>query len=326
MKHAKLMTLALFGLAFTGIQAEGSYLGFGLGLQFDLASLGKTITTDGLDASGVGAPPYLSTNNGVGGSQCLINNNCPPNPYSGSRQQVIVDEKTLIAYSKFTYGAISAHTSGPMTGAVLKAFYEKDLSPSSSIRVGLNYTRKIMGGETSSEAMGVSWYQITWNYWSVVTPAYFILKAGVGETGTVYGGGGINYAKGGWSLSGTNLGWIPTTFVTRWITGGSLGLVPTQSPASTGFGTASLASSPQGVWGAKQSFKAEGLGFNFIIGVEKKLASGDKLFFEIENIVAGGFGHQAAQSPGAVTAIAPVAAYPVNLSGTIYTFGYKMAM
>jgi hypothetical protein len=88
----------------------------------------------------------------------------------------------------------------------------------------------------------------------------------------------------------------------------------------------STSASLQGIWGSKAKFKAEGLGFNFVTGIEKKLETGDKLFFEIGQVVAGGIGRRGFKDPGAISAFAPVAAYPVDLSGTTYSFGYKMHM
>ena len=158
-------------------------------------------------------------------------------------------------------------------------------------------------------------------------------KAGIGETVSVYAGGGLSYNKGFFQLTGTNLGNVPTTFLARY--GTSVGLVTTIAAKdqytinpTTGVITPATSSpaSPQGIWGSKAKFKAEGLGFNFVTGIEKKLESGDKLFFEIGQVVAGGIGRRGFKDPGAISAFAPVAAYPVDLSGTTYSFGYKMHM
>lgn len=313
MKHAKFWAFALVAVAFTsGLRAEGAYIGFGLGLQFNLASLGETIVNDGLEAPGAGAAPNLATTNGAGGRACLATNTCPEDITATSNQKLIIDEKTLTVYNKLTYGGISVKTGGPMTGGTLKAFYEKENASGVFFRGGVQLTRKIAGGLTTSSVAGLQWYETSWNYSALTVPLYAGFKAGVSESVSVYMGGGINYTNGFWSVEGTNFGIVPTAVLSS----GSLGLVPTTKNNFTAV---------NGVMSVRVKFRSSGQGFNFITGIEKKMASGDKLFFEIENMIAGGIGRRGTTDALAF-AFSPIAAYPVNFSGTNYTFGYKMAM
>jgi len=315
MKHAKFWAFALVvaAVSTTGLRAEGGYVGFGLGLQFNLASLGETIVNDGLEAPGAGRAPNVSSTNGAGGRLCLLNNSCPEDTTATSNQKMIIDEKTLVVYNKLTLGGIAVKTGGPMTGGTLKVFYEKENPSGVFFRGGLQHTRKITGGHTTSSVAGIQWYETEWNYSSLTIPLYAGFKAGVSESVQVYMGGGLNYTKGFWTLDGTNVGIIPTAALAS----GSLGLVPTNKSTTTQLNS---------VQSANIKLRASGMGFNFITGIEKKMESGDKLFFEIEQIVAGGIGRRGTSHPTAWTAFAPIVAYPVNLSGTNYTFGYKMSM
>lgn len=316
MKHAKFWAFALVVAASTtALRAEGAYIGFGLGLQFNLASLGETIVNDGLEAPGAGAAPNLSSTNGAGGRLCLATNTCPEDTTATSNQKIIIDEKTLAVYNKLTYGGISVKPGGPMTGATLKAFYEKEWASGVFVRGGLQHTRKLLGGHTTSSVLGIQWYETKWDYSALTAPITAGFKAGVSETVAVYMGGGVNYTTGFWSVTGTNVGLIPTSVLVS----GSLGLVPTtKNGINTSVGNS--------LWGAQIKFRSSSLGFNFVTGIEKKLESGDKLFFEIEQIIAGGIGRRGLTHPTAMFNFAPIVAYPVNFSGTNYTFGYKMAM
>lgn len=319
MKHAKFWAFALVvaAVSTTGLRAEGSYIGFGLGLQFNLASLGETIVNDGLEAPGAGAAPNLSSTNGAGGRLCLLSNTCPEDTTATSNQKIIIDEKTLAVYNKLTHGGIAVKPGGPMTGATLKAFYEKEWGTGVFVRGGIQHTRKILGGHTTSSVLGIQWYETKWDYSAVTAPITAGFKAGVSENVSVYMGGGMNYTSGFWSVTGTNVGLIPTGALAF----GSLGLVPTTKnplPFSTSVGN--------NLWGARIKFRASSVGFNFVTGIEKKMESGDKLFFEIEQLIAGGIGRRGLSHPTAMFNFAPIVAYPVNFSGTNYTFGYKMAM
>lgn len=333
MKHAKILAFALAALFATAIQAEGSYVGFGLGIQFNLASLGNTIVNDGLQGTAAGPPPNVRANNGAGGANCMLTQTCPADAFATDNQKVIVDEKTLVALSRLTLGNMDAKVSGPMIGGEIKAFYEKEFASGAWVRGGAGLMRKIAGGSTISHAAGIEWYNVQWNYSRLNIPIMGGFKAGIGETVSVYAGGGLSYNKGFFQLTGTNLGNVPTTFLARY--GTSVGLVTTVGAGNqfninpvTGAVTTptSTSASLQGIWGSKAKFKAEGLGFNFVTGIEKKLETGDKLFFEIGQVVAGGIGRRGFKDPGAISAFAPVAAYPVDLSGTTYSFGYKMHM
>ncbi|HMW58493.1 MAG TPA: hypothetical protein PKA91_02470, partial [Leptospiraceae bacterium] len=92
MKHAKILAFALAALFATAIQAEGSYVGFGLGIQFNLASLGNTIVNDGLQGTAAGPPPNVRANNGAGGPNCMLTQTCPADAFATDNQKVVVDE------------------------------------------------------------------------------------------------------------------------------------------------------------------------------------------------------------------------------------------
>lgn len=315
MKHAKLMALGLFAVAFTTAQAEGAYLGFGLGLQFDLAGLGKTITVDGLDSPTSPAGDCTTSTYQTNGGFCTVTG-------TPVRQKLIEPENKYIALEKISGGWTNIDNSngGPMVGAALKVFYEKNWD-NTFVRGGVNYTKKIKGGHTKISTGGVEWYNLNFGYQSLVVPLYYGFKTSVGETSSVYAGGGINWFRGGFSLEGSNMGSIANALNNApqsptLIRGGS-GVYSTVD-ATTAVAT------HRGVVYDRIAFRASGIGFNFLIGVEKKLASGDKLFFEFEHIISGGQPH--AYTEGAIAAFAPVVSYPQNLSGTVYTFGYKMAM
>ncbi|MCE9596631.1 MAG: porin OmpL1 [Spirochaetia bacterium] len=321
MKHAKLMALGLFAVAFTTAQAEGAYLGFGFGLHFDLAGLGKTITVDGLDSP---------TQQKGDCNAYQFNGGFCETTAQAENQKLIEPENKYIALEKVTGGwtKINNKEGGPMVGGVFKVFYEKNWE-NTFIRAGLNLTRKIKGGHTRISTGGVEWYNVNFDYTSHVIPVYYGFKTSIGEAASVYAGGGVNWFRGGFSLQGSNMGGIANFMNNQpqspdLIRGGS-GIYPTvKTSRSASTGALVTSTSNAGLLYDKVKFRASGIGFNFLIGVEKKLTSGDKLFFEFEHIISGGQPHT--YTEGSIPTFAPAVSYPQNLSGTIYTFGYKMAM
>lgn len=306
----KLLALGVIAFAVTSVHAEGSYLGFGLGLQFDLGSLGGTITKDGLDA---GSPEMKAVKMPGGGAV----------PASVGKQELIVPENKLDVLAKT--GIIKAHQGGAMTGGVFSIFYEKEWQ-NDFIRIGVDHTRKIMGGHTTAEFAMAKFMDITWSYQATQIPFYYGLKAGVGESASVYGALGLHYYRGGWGLEGDANGQIPYE-----LTSGIPDFNPiTIGPHSMGtlktntFGTDGL----YPVIGEKIRFDVSGIGFNFLVGVERKLQNGNKTYFEIEYMVGAKMDNAPVQSIGTISQIAPTGSisYPINLSGTRFKFGYKMAM
>lgn len=300
MKNLRLILLAGIFMVFASSVHATSYFGFGAGLQLDLNGFGATIMKDGLDSS-------------VGQGSCY---KCDPSQnFEGGRpQQIVVPENTLITLQGYTMNAIQTKTGGPMVGLALNGFYENEVTDYSFFRVGLNHTRKILGGETSATFVKIPWYHLKFDakYWEV--PLYYGFKAKVGESAAVYAGGGVHLFKGMWSLKLTNLGDIPSTML-----GVSLGTNTVVNPAT--------GQQKEGrIFGDSGKFALNGYGFNALLGVEG--GKGNKAFFEIEWILSGGQSAHSVrlQTPGGATALAPFATYPVVPGGTIYRFGYKIAM
>lgn len=300
--------IVALSLTSTSVYAEGQYLGFSAGLQFDLASLGNTIAVDGLGAG----PTY------PGGNRCVQGNRACTDEGPSGTQNLIVAENELIALEKSTAGAVRSKTSGPMTGLALEVFYEREFE-STFIRIGVQYVDKVLGGSTESEVLkgtpfAVKWFDIEWDYYAWHIPFYWGLKVNVGENGSVYGGLGINYSEGGWNVGGTNNG-----DVVNQLLGLNTGIRYTTDSV-----TGAVVQVP--VVDEAARFRVKSILPNFVIGVETKLAGGDKLFFEMEQILGGGYGVSPVKSEGGAKGLAPIAAYPASLSGTRWKFGYKLAL
>ncbi|GIX40611.1 MAG: hypothetical protein KatS3mg129_0344 [Leptospiraceae bacterium] len=172
MKKLKHLLILLLGFSIGGLFAEGAYLGYGLGLQFNLGDLGSTITKDGLD-----------------------------NRYG--TQKIIVPENTIDVLQRS--GLVSRETKSAMSGLMINIFYERDLTDF-FYRIEGAYTRKIIGGRTKAQLAGYTFIDQAWDFYSIVIPLYLGIKANVSETASIYGALGINYFRGGWSLHGTNDG------------------------------------------------------------------------------------------------------------------------
>lgn len=342
-KARKLLALVAVALATTGVHAEGSYLGFGLGLQFDLGSLASTITKDGLDSTkyhnssasltqadlAAAAAAYGSPT--VGPALAVLS---VTGRTSAIQKMIVPENQLLIAENS---GILSAKTSGPMHGIVLSLFWEKE-NQDTFWRVGASYTRKALGGETEATFAGYKMIDYNWSFESWIIPAYFGIKAGVGESTSVYGALGINYHRGGWGIEGTSDGQLAFELGTT--AGLPLNIGPhlnrcviLDSCPNPSSNSRTLTEDDwkglnggMPVWGEKIKFDVAGLGFNFLIGVERKLQSGNKMYFEIEHIIAGGHDTAPTRAPGTAVNLNSTFAYPINLGGTRYNFGYKIAM
>jgi hypothetical protein len=310
MKKVKyLAALLVFAAGTSAAYAEGSYIGLAIGIQFDLGQLGGTIAKDGLDAGDNFPQGNRCNPTAVLSNSCLIQ--------GVGTQQLIVPENRLIALEANTLGAVRSTTNGPMQGAHLGLFYESE-GESTFWRVGIGHTRKVMGGESSSTllkgtGLDYTWYDIKWDFYAWFIPAIWGIKAGVGESASVYGGLGINYAWGGWSLGGINDGDALNNALAQ-----NAGI--RTSIDSTG----ALSSVPVAYESVK--FRVKSILPTFLIGFDKKLENGDKIFFEIEYVTAGGYDTAGVKSEGGARGLAPWATYPVVLGGTQYKFGYKMAL
>ena len=291
--------------SFTTAYAEGAYFGFGVGFVPDALNLGTTITTTGIQT---GTPdPDLSSS-----ANCL--NTYPGcNPGSGpSGQYLAIPESTLIGLDKATMGLVKADaTEGPITALDLSAFWENE-GENTFWRGGITILRKFLGGYSHSTIAGISWYEMNYDINAVLFPFYYGFKAGVGEAGSVYGGGGVNYYKGTATIGGHNVGGLPTALLHK----------PVGMNAISGGDYA--ISGP--VMGETLRLTTEGLGFNFLIGVEKKTETGDKIYFEIERVLSAGYARDHAKTIPVLTAVGPKVPVFTVIGGTTYKFGYKMAM
>ncbi len=320
-----LLTVAMMFAATSAVSAE-SYLGLGVGLNFNLGSLANTILNDGLD-SGRGHPD-LTANTGTTGT-CSVataiasggstgfDSTCRTE-VRGNKQQLIAPENELKALSKATGRLIEVDTNGSMTGLVLSAYYETNvLTDWAFFRVGLDYTFKVLGGETKSTIGGaIEWYKVIWDYKAINIPVYLGIKAAIGEKTAVYMGLGLNYFRGGWEVGGNNMGDLVAygTGLT------SYGAVTVEDPAN---GNRPVGG---GFIGESIKLKGSGVGFNFLIGLEGKMASGNKFFMEYEIVTSGVVPVSQVKTAAAASHLAPFASKPVLVGGTNYKFGMKFPM
>lgn len=295
----KLIALAVVSFVATSVHAEGSYLGLGLGLQFDLGSLAGTITKDGLETN--------------------------DDSVTGKKQKLIVEENKLDVLSKTPF--VEAKQGSAMTGGVFSVFYEKERT-NDFFRVGADYTTKIMGGHTEAKLLGLTTMDITWNYQALHIPAYYGLKAGVGENASVYGGLGLHYYKGGWGLKGSADGQIAHDIAAVAGVTALAGMATGPYNSNSIYLGQPYAGGNLPVLGENIQFDVSGIGFNFLIGLERKLQSGDKTYFEIEYMVGAKMDNAPVRSIGTIASLASTGSisYPINLSGTRFKFGYKKAL
>ncbi len=294
-----------------GLWAQGAYMGYGLGLQLNLGDLGSTITKDGLS-----------------------------NRYG--TQKIIIPENTIDVYRNS--GLATGKTTGAMTGLLLSVFYEVD-STNTFWRVGAEYTRKVLGGHSKAQIAGYTFIDQNWDFNSLVVPLYWGLKANLGETSSVYAGLGINYFRGGWSLSGTVDGATPCKVAVE-LAGSAgqtfcglgpngVGLINPLDPVEAFqyatlppnniplfyplpklariFGAPQLNIPPDldklydgAIFGEKVVFDVSGIGFNFMIGVDAKMQGGNKLYFEIEYLLDAKMDNAPVRSQGTINQLAPL--------------------
>jgi hypothetical protein len=295
MKLLKKLLILLLALSIGGLFAEGAYFGYGLGLQFDLGQLGSTITKDGLD-----------NRNGT--------------------QKIIIPENTIDVYHRS--GLVSRETKGAMSGLMINLFYERDLTDF-FYRVEGAYTRKIIGGHTKAQLAGYTFIDQNWDFYSIVVPLYLGIKANVSETSSVYGALGINYFRGGWSLHGTNDGATPCLIA---------GLCGLGANGLGVFGTdltsiLIVLSNPTllysgAIFSEQVVFDVSGIGFNFMIGIDKKLQSGNKFYFELEYLLDAKMDNAPVRSLGTINQLASTGniSYPIVVGGLRYKFGFKQPL
>jgi len=305
MKLIKKLLILVLGFSVGGVFAQSAYLGYGLGLQVDLAGLGGTITKDGLD-----------------------------NRYG--TQKIIIPENTIDVLQRS--GLVSRETKGAMTGLALSVFYERDMADF-FYRIEGSYTRKIMGGYTKAQLVGYTIIEQSWDFYSLVVPLYLGIKANVSESASVYGAFGINYFRGGWSLSGTVDGATPC-WVGLQLTGrptlcglGPSGIGLVDPVTGTAADVAAKASDPEAlysgaIFGEQIVFDVSGVGFNFLIGLDKKLQSGSKFYFELEYLLDAKMDNAPVRSPGTVNQLASTGniSYPIVVGGLRYRLGFKQPL
>jgi len=318
MKLIKKLLILVLGFSVGGVFAQSAYLGYGLGLQFDLGGLGGTITKDGLD-----------------------------NRYG--TQKIIIPENTIDVYHRS--GLVSRETTGAMTGLALSVFYERDMADF-FYRIEGSYTRKILGGYSKAQIAGYTFIEQSWDFYSLVVPLYLGIRANVSESASVYGAFGVNYFRGGWSISGTVDGATPC-FVALELAGqngqtlcglaaNGLGLInpilesnitsvppPFYNPATLDYLLFNRNKLYDGaIFGEQIVFDVSGIGFNFLIGVDKKLQSGSKFYFELEYLLSAKMDNAPVRSQGTVNQLASTGniSYPIVVGGLRYRLGYKQPL
>ncbi|MEI7014668.1 porin OmpL1 [Leptospira licerasiae] len=276
-----------------GLSAK-SYITGGLGLQFDLGSLGDTIATDGLDASG----SYKTTDST--GTQAGV-----------LPRRAIIPENRLLSLQRTTNGLISAKTSGAMTGLTLSLGYEQDFGKAFFWRVNAHYTRKVMGGDTSAKFLGQGFYDITWDYHAIQVPVNVGIKLSVTEDTAFYIGAGVHYFNGGWSLAGSNrLNDVHNALVGAGVTN------------TTILGLVADGTDPSANW-EKTTFQVSGVAPNWLLGAQTKISDKGSLYMEVETLFSFKYGIGHPRSAGGAQGLAPSVAYPQVLGGNQYRFGYK---
>ncbi|MGJ4790279.1 porin OmpL1 [Leptospira koniambonensis] len=276
-----------------GLSAK-SYITGGLGLQFDLGSLGDTIATDGLDSSS----SYATTD-----SKGTTTGVLP--------RRAIIPENRLLSLQHTTNGLISAKTSGAMSGLVLSLGYEHDFGKAFFWRVNAHYTRKVMGGETTAKFLGQTFYDITWDYHAIQIPFNIGIKLNVTEDSSFYIGAGVHYFNGGWSLQGSNrLSDVHDALVGAGVTN------------STILGLVADGTDPAANW-EKTTFQVSGVAPNWLIGAQSRISDKGHIYMEVETLFSFKYGIAHPSSVGGIAGLAPSVAYPQVLGGNQYRFGYK---
>lgn len=275
-----------------GLSAK-SYITGGLGLQFDLGSLGDTIATDGLDSS----TNYSTT--ATDGTTGVL------------PRRAIIPENRLLSLKHTTMGLISAKTSGAMTGLVMSLGYEQDFGKAFFWRVNAHYTRKVMGGDTNAKFLGQGFYDITWDYHAVQVPVNVGIKLSVTEDTSFYIGAGVHYFNGGWSLAGSNrLSSVHDALVAAGVNSPTL------------LGLVADGTNPPANW-EKTTFQVSGVAPNWLIGAQSRISDKGHIYMEVETLFSFKYGIAHPRSAGGAEGLAPSVAYPQVLGGNQYRFGYK---
>ena len=289
-----LLLLSWVGLFAQGSSDEGMFkntgkarLIFGFHLLFDPNALGGTVIKDGLEA---GSAKFDAQGNYVG------------------QQQVFIPDNKLMVLQHVTGGAFHVKPGGAMTGGGLKLGYESDFKDNLFYRVALNLTTKIAGGHTVASFGGYNWYDVYWNFRSLVIPAYLGIKLNFGKTSAFYVAPGLHYFNAMWQVKGTNDGEALDA-----MTGGTL---------SRSLPAASDALRPAAIR-EDTKFSATGLGLGYLVGAHTKITEKGFLFIEVETLISMKQATGATKSNGGQRGLSPYPVYPVSVAGNYYTIGYK---
>ncbi|EMJ97157.1 porin OmpL1 [Leptospira sp. B5-022] len=292
---AKRMLVTFLLLLLPGVFLEAkTYVMGSAGLQFDLGSLGSTISTDGLDSSS-----NYATTDSTGNTNGVL------------PRLAVIPENRLLTLQHSSNGLISAKTSGAMTGLTLSIGYEQDFGKVFFWRANAHYTRKIMGGDTEGKFAGQSFYHMTWDYNAIQIPLNIGIKISVSEDAAIYLGAGIHYFKGGWSLAGHNR----LNDVHELLTAANI-----DDP--TVLGLVSNGTDPSANW-ENTKFNVSGIAPNWLIEAQARIADKGHIYMEMETLFSFQYGIAHPRSEGGIVGLAPSVAYPQVLGGNQYRFGYK---
>jgi hypothetical protein len=308
-----LQVIACSFLLFGGPAFAENYLVFSGGFMPDLGGLGRTITLDGLKS--------LNGNPAMTGADLGTGCNTAPDPVACKRevpglyQTAIYSENTLNAMENNTAGIITVNDQSAMNGLVLNLMYESQ-KENTFWRAGVSYTRKIMGGETESSVFGIKWNDVHWDYSAVAVPVYFGIMTDSSAPSSFYGALGIMYYDAGFTVGGMNNGEIPTTLVGSLL--GPIGTTSVYRADGTAAGGAILSEDAK--------FRTKGVGLGALIGAEKRLESGNKIFIELNHIFAGGMGNATTRDAGGMSHLTPFPSFPVVYAGTVLQLGFKKSL
>lgn len=259
---------------------------FGGHLHFDPNGLGGTVIKDGLDA---GSAKTDSAGN-----------------YAGN-QSIIIPDNELLVLQNATGGAFHTKAGGSMVGGGLTLGTEKDVGENLFFRIGFNYTTKISGGHTTSSFAGYNWYDVYWNFRSMVVPVYFGIKLNLGKSSAFYIAPGLHYFRASWNLKGTNDG--------------------EALDAATGGLAKSLPAAGDALRPATRyedvTFSGAGVGFNYLVGAQTKITEKGFLFIELETLISAQQVTGKNHSYGGIRALSAYPVYPVSVAGNYYRVGYK---
>lgn len=267
----------------------------GGGLLFDANSLGGTIVKDGLKSA--------------------VSKKDENNNYAGN-QYIVIPENELMALNRISGGLFSSKSNGAITAGIISVGFEKTFGKDDGFffRTNVNLASKIMGGNTESKFLGYKWYEISYQYHSVVVPVFLGISLKANDSTSFYTGPGLHYFQASWNVKGTNDGKGLNDLMNK----------VTDSKDTTFKKTpiASDSTNPS-VINEDSTFSAKGIGFSWLIGAQSKITDKGHLFVEVETHFSMKQGSANTKSAGGMAALSPMPVYPVTVAGNYYRFGYK---